>query len=216
MTTETPMRIWADQENLTWVEVYPGEAMQDYEDALTALEAFGLAEIRDRKASDTAGCRVAGERDYAAISAFMNENAGVGYGFAPAVPPSYYDDVHVRSRQFNNEEYNFLKERDGRLIAVLLMAVPPFDQVSSAATVRAAVFSGALDEQACVECLRDLLRYARHAFDGEFAKFRFPYSDARQDWLRDALLQEGFSETCTLRREIANRVDLTLYDRVIG
>jgi hypothetical protein len=49
MTDAAPKRIWADQENLTWVEVYPGEAMMDYE-AEYILASEHAALIREAEA----------------------------------------------------------------------------------------------------------------------------------------------------------------------
>ena len=49
MTDAAPKRIWADQENLTWVEECPGEAMMDYEaEYILASEVAAL--IREAEA----------------------------------------------------------------------------------------------------------------------------------------------------------------------
>lgn len=49
MTDAAPKRIWADQENLTWVEECPGEAMRDYEaEYILASEVAAL--IREAEA----------------------------------------------------------------------------------------------------------------------------------------------------------------------
>ena len=49
MTDAAPKRIWADQENLTWVEECPGEAMKDYEaEYILASEVAAL--IREAEA----------------------------------------------------------------------------------------------------------------------------------------------------------------------
>lgn len=189
---------------------------KDYRDGLTLLECFDLAELADLPEPDTNGCRVAGERDYKAVGAFLCENLSKGRSLAAITDPLYYTEDHVRARQFMNREYNFLRERDGVLQAVLVVAVPKSESVSSVVSLESIAFEAALTEREAGECLAALVDFAEQEFRGDLAKLRFIRSDDSQDWMVDRLVQAGFHPVCTLEKELNCTRDVTFYDRMIG
>ncbi len=189
---------------------------RDFEDALTALECFELAKVAEREARAGNDCRVAGEKDYAAVSAFIRAHMACGHSYSPVANPEYYSAVSVRARQFNNSDYHFMKERGGELIAVLIVTVPTAGDVSSVVTLHAAVFSALLNKAESAACLHDLLEFAELEFKEEFSTFRFLYTDAKQDAMLSMLLDEGFTKVCTLEKELNKTIDLVIYDLYRG
>lgn len=185
---------------------------RDFEDALTALECFELAEIEGRNIPSHNGCCVAGEKDYAAVSDFMQAYVTAGFSFSPIEDLPYYSLDNVRIRQFNNKDYHFMKIEDGELLAVLVMNVPASDDVSSVATFSSVVFHDSLEENTCRSFLKDLLDFAAFEFAGEFNRFRFLYTNEKQKHILTLLQEYGFKKICTLEREILKHTDLVIYD----
>lgn len=187
---------------------------QDLADGLTLLECFDIAQVERNIVPKV--CRVAGERDYRRISAFLKKHAG------GAANPSliYAEEIHnedaVRFRQFNNQEYNFLVENNGE-IAALLIVRPPFpEDVSAVAYVRHAVFDGALPDEMRLQLLDAMLEEAAFAFRQDYGKLRYQYFDASQERLLNELKMLGFECVCTLEKEMPGGADLHVYDRRIA
>ena len=189
---------------------------KDLLDGLTLLQCFDLAELADLPERDDDGCRVAGERDYKAVGAFLTANAGKDFSLTAVTDPRYYTEDSVRARQFMNREYSFLRERDGALEAVLVTSVPRPENVSCVATIESVAFVEGIGEEAAEDCLRALLNFAGREFIGDLGKFRFLYMDPGQDWMLERLKQIGFAPVCTLEKEFYRSVDVTFYDRTIG
>ena len=195
-----------------------GDAQKaDWLDGLTLLECFDIAELTDLPlpARDPDGCRVAGERDYKAVGAFLQENVGKGFSAAAITDPRYYSEDNVRARQFLNQEYNFLREENGALQAVLTISVPRPENVSCVGTVDKVVFDAALDEPTAVRCLSSLISFAGEEFTGDLSKLRFFCTGGERGWLLERLVGLGFAPVCTLEREMHRSVDVTFYDRTI-
>lgn len=188
----------------------------DFEDAITALECFDLARVQERSGIAYKQCCVAGERDYALLAQFMQHYLSLGLSFTPVETPLYYSLDNVRLRQFTNTEYHFMKMDGSELLAVLVVGVPPGDDVSSVATFGAVVFRDTLDEAACRACLKDLLDFAAFEFRGELNRFRFLHvaEDPRQKQILPLLTDYGFQKICTLEKEILQKIDLKIYDYI--
>lgn len=189
---------------------------KDYLDGLTLLECFDIAEVADVPVPDTNGCRVAGERDYKAVGEFMQANVGKGFSVAAIRDSRYYTEDSVRARQFLNQEYNFIREQNGKIQAVLVISVPRPENVSSTASVESIVFAEALREDAAADCVDALVKYAEAEFKGDICKFRFTKSDACHAWMVSKLAGLGFEPVCTLEKELYRSVDVTFYDKMIG
>ena len=91
----------------------PEQLLRDLRDGLTLLECFDIAQVEEDKPVKL--CRVAGERDYRRISAFLAQHAGQGANQSLTYTPALHNEDGIRARQFNNHEYNFLAERDGQI-----------------------------------------------------------------------------------------------------
>ena len=187
---------------------------QDLADALTLLCCFDLAE--EEQTREAAGpCRVAGERDYRALAAFIQANMGQGLSLQPSGNPEYYNEDDLRYRQFNNHEYNFLMEAEGKIIATMNVAVPGLNDVSNAAFFQSVVFAKELPEDRCREIFRELVDFISAAFRGDLNKFRFALCSCGDAPLYALLPEMGFSRTAVFKKEADADTDLLLYDRMI-
>lgn len=187
---------------------------RDLRDGLTLLECFDIAQIEDEK--PVKFCRVAGERDYRRISAFLERHAGQGPNQSLAYSPALHNEDSIRARQFNNQEYNFLAEREGQIIALMIVRPPLAGDVSSVVYLQYVIYAAELSEAEQMVLLEALLAGVEAAFRQDYARLRYQYFDACQDGTLSALTAQGFQRTCTLERELLGGVDLTIYDRVIG
>lgn len=204
--------IWIDFEEVT--QGVPEQQRRDLRDGLTLLECFDIAQIEAEKPVKL--CRVAGERDYRRISAFLECYAGKGPNQSLAYSPALYNEESVRARQFNNHEYNFQAELEGQIVALMIVRPPAAGDVSSVVYLQHVIYAAELPEAEQTALLEALLAEVEAAFRQDYARLRFQYFDACQDGLLSALTAQGFQKTCTLERELLGGVDLTIYDRVIG
>lgn len=192
-----------------------GEQLRrDLLDGLTLLECFDIARIREEKA--VRPCRVAGERDYRRISAFLERHAGKGSNLSLAYSSAVHNEDDIRARQFNNHEYNFLAEREGEIIAVMIVRPPAADDVSSVVYLQHVIYASELSDPEQTALLTALLTEVESAFRRDYARLRFQYFNACQDGMLSALTAQGFRKICTLERELLGNVDVTIYDRMIG
>ena len=203
---------WIDFEEVT--QGVSEQQRRDLRDGLTLLECFDIAQIEAEKPVKL--CRVAGERDYRRISAFLECYAGKGPNQSLAYSPALYNEESVRARQFNNHEYNFQAELEGQIVALMIVRPPAAGDVSSVVYLQHVIYAAELPEAEQTALLEALLAEVEAAFRQDYARLRFQYFDACQDGLLSALTAQGFQKTCTLERELLGGVDLTIYDRVIG
>lgn len=187
---------------------------RDLSDGLTLLECFDIAQVEREIVSKT--CRVAGERDYRRITAFLKQHAG-----GEANPSLVYvEDAHnedaVRARQFNNQEYNFICEQEGEIAALLIVRPPFSEDVSAVLYVQHALFDGALPEETRMQLLSAMLEEAASAFRQDYGKMRYQVIDPCQERTLKELKKLGFTHVCTLEKEMAGGADLHIYDRKIG
>ena len=192
----------------------PEQLLRDLRDGLTLLECFDIAQVEEDKPVKL--CRVAGERDYRRISVFLAQHAGQGANQSLTYTPALHNEDGIRARQFNNHEYNFLAERDGQIIALMIVRPPAAGDVSSVVYLQHVVYATELPAAEHQPLLQALLTEVETAFRPDYARLRFQYFDACQDGMLSALANLGFQKTCTLERELLGGLDLTIYDRVIG
>lgn len=186
---------------------------RDLADGLTLLECFDIAQVERTVAARA--CRVAGERDYRRITAFLQKHAG------GTANPSlvYMEDAHnedaVRAHQFNNQEYNFICEQDGEIVALLIVRPPFTEDVSAVLYVQHALFDGALADEKRLQLLSAMLDEAAAAFAQDYGKLRYQCFDNCQERTLDELKKLGFEHVCTLEKEMSGGADLRIYDRWI-
>ena len=187
---------------------------RDLADGLILLECFDIARVEQNITPKV--CRVAGERDYRRITAFLQKHAG-----GPANPSLVYtEDAHkedaVRARQFNNQEYNFLCEQDGEITALLIVRPPFPEDVSAVLYVQHALFDSALPDETRLQLLLAMLEEAASSFRQDYGKLRYQVFDACQERTLKELTALGFTHVCTLEKEMAGGADLRIYDRRIA
>lgn len=186
---------------------------RDLTDGLTLLACFDIAQVE--QSIQPKVCRVAGERDYRRITAFLQKHAG---GMAnPSLV--YVEDAHnedaVRARQFNNQEYNFICEQDGEIVALLIVRPPFPEDVSAVLYVQHALFDGSLADEKRLELLSVMIGEAAAAFAQDYGKMRYQYFDACQVRALNELKALGFEHVCTLEKEMSGGAELCIYDRWI-
>ena len=183
------------------------EKRQALLDGLTLLSAFGAAELNDETRRSSAVCRVAGEKDYAAVAALITDDTTLRFGQLP-VDPVYMSQDSIRARQFNNEEYNFLYIENGEIMAVLTVCIPQASSYSAAFRLL-----GIAIGKDCVseDVINKLLECAMRSFCGEFRICRY-LCFAPNDPFAKTLLSKGFKETARLLGEAEDGADVTVYD----
>lgn len=202
---------WVDLDDLT--QGADDSLRRDLEDGLTLLECFDIAQVE--RVAVPKVCRVAGERDYRRITAFLQRHTG-----GPANPSLVYsEDAHnedsVRARQFNDQEYHFICEREGEIAALLIVRPPYPEDVSAVLYIEHALFDGALPEEMRPQLLQAMLDEAAEAFRQDYGKMRYQQFDACQARTLGELKALGFAHVCTLEREMSGGADLHIYDRWI-
>ena len=189
---------------------YEPEKQQDLRDGLILLSAFGAAVIRQEKAEGPSFCRVAGEKDYRAVSALIRREDARRFGKMP-MDPEYMSEDSIRARQFNNNEYNFLFFENGALKGVLLACMPSLKTYSAAFRLCGAAVEQGADAE---EAVGKLIDYTVLDFKDEFRVFRYLCFD-ENDPLLPVLENRGFKQTARLVKEAEDGGDVTVYDKRI-
>lgn len=191
-----------------------GQHRRDLEDGLTLLECFDIAQVeRDIQPKV---CRVAGERDYRRIAAFLKKHAGGSANPSLVYVEKLHNEDDIRSRQFNNQEYNFICEQEGEIIALLIVRPPFPEDVSAVAYVEHALFDSELTDERRLQLLAAMLEEAAAGFRVDYRKLRYQYVDACQQRTLSELKALGFAHICTLEKEMPSGAELQIYDRWIG
>lgn len=181
---------------------------------MTLLACFDIAQVEQNIPPKV--CRVAGERDYRRITAFLQKHAGGKANPSLAFVEDAHNEEAVRARQFNNQEYNFLCEEDGEIIALLIVRPPFPEDVSAVVYVQHALFDGTLADEMRLQLLSAMLEEAASAFAQDYGKLRYQFFDACQTRTLNELETLGFEHVCTLEKEMSGGADLHIYDRRIA
>lgn len=83
--------------------VSPQKVRNDYENVLYELNAYSVADLKNREPSRLTGCRIAEISDYAALSDFMQKNLASGFSCAMSVNQAAYSllSIYIRLRNKN-------------------------------------------------------------------------------------------------------------------
>lgn len=189
------------------------QAYKDYEELLYQLECFELVKIEKEEQESILGCKIAGEKDYNEIARFITANIKNQFSYSNVVNMKYYNPISIRTRQFNNNEYNILYFSEGKIIADLVVALPPKTSGFVVVYFNAVFFSKELNESDSKRVLKELLEYASKLFEKNFCKLRFHYFNEMQNWLLDTLENMGFNKVCTFEKELREDKALTVYDK---
>jgi len=200
---------WIDFEDLA--QGADESLRRDLTEGLTLLSCFDIAEVEQE--SMPKPCRAAGERDYRRITAFLKKHAGGSLNPSLVYTEEAHNEDALRSRQFNNQEYNFICEEEGEIRALLIVRPPFSEDVSAVLYVEHALFDTALTEPDRQHLLAAMLDAVEEAFRQDYARLRYHYYDACQDDTLAALKMLGFEPVCVLAREMVNGADLHVYDR---
>lgn len=189
------------------------EIYKDYEELLYQLECFGIVEIERDNITKDNGCRIAGERDYFNIADFIQKNIYYRFSYSNITNMKYYNSISIRTRQFNNTEYNILYCLNGEIVAVLVIALPPNTSGFSVTYLNAVFFKNSLDEKDCITILKEQISFVDELFRRDFRKIRFHYYDAKQKWLLAQLETLNFKKICTFEKELYSNKNLSIYDK---
>lgn len=191
------------------------ELRSDYQDLIYQLEALGIIEIIEQEQLSENGCMLVGEKEYREVSKFILENGNNKFNLIDMTYPDNYSLPNLRARQFNGEEFNIIKLKDGKIIADVILAVAPFNTGISVVSFSAIVMDKSIEEDNVGNIIKELLEYSSGLFVDKYNKIRFYYTDEKQDYILNILKNIGFKKTCTLKKEICKNIDLTLYDKMI-
>ena len=188
------------------------EKKRNLKDGLILLSAFGAAKVSEEEAGEAGPyfCRVAGEKDFKTIAAFINSDAVRRLGTIPKSETGMNEDM-IRARQFNNLEYNFLCLKEGKLFAVLLVGMSGSESYSAAFRLCGIAVSAEADDTEVKNVAEMLLDNAVGEFQQEFSICRY-LCFAEEDALAELLKEKGFSKTAHLIGEAEDGGNVTVYD----
>lgn len=184
---------------------------QDLENGLTLLECFGIAEVSGNPRDEEKAVCVAGERDYRPLAAFLAGDRARFYGNIGEPDSAYYDEDHIRARQFNNEEYNFYLRREGRLVANLVVVMPKDESIGRTCQLGWLAVDKDTDEAETGDIAAQLLAYAVAGLKDDFIRYRY-LSIKKDDNFVPLLLELGFRQIVRLENEVAAGIDTVVYD----
>lgn len=126
-------------------------AMKEFEELIYQLESFGILLISNKEVFYGEGCKVAGERDYADIANFIECNLKNQYSYSSITNTAYFNSISIRSRQFNNLEYNILKRKDEKILSDLIISMPASTSGLSVIFINGIIFDSELTEEKCAK-----------------------------------------------------------------
>lgn len=186
---------------------------KDYEDALTLLNCFDIAEIIDDKV--ITNLYVAGEKEYRILSPFIINNNGKGLSTKLKFSDSYYSEDNLRYRQFNNEEYNFYYKENDDIKAVINFHVTAPTDLTDIGTFQYVIFKDGLSAEGSKELFDKLLLFVEKKFHNDLVKLRFEFIGNVDDFIVDEIIKCGYSHVATLEKEIDGKKDLIFYEKRI-
>lgn len=186
---------------------------KDYEEIIYQLESFGIITISNKDKDISSGCKIAGERNYLEVANFIENNKDNVFSYTSISNMQYYNPISIRSRQFNNTEYNLMYIRDERIISLLVVSLPPNTSGFSVIYLNSVFFENSIPEKECIGLLNELINFATKLFKDDFTKIRFHYFNTKQNWLLEQLKYSGFKKSCALEQEIDKNIKLDVYDK---
>lgn len=184
------------------------------EDALFALHAAGLADLKDIPSFGGTGIRWASLRDAHAVSGFCRANLEKSRSCTVSLDSRYYSCPAIYTRIKQGAEYFLLKEEEGQIRAVALFGLSYRYFGNSAFELRSFIFEDGMDDETCRKTICDLASYARQSLKGKVLKLRYEFINPRQQFIVDALKESGFREKAHFRSELKSGGDLILLDLV--
>lgn len=186
-------------------------------DALVLLNCFGVAQIEEETCDPALPrTRIAGEREYRSVSAFLLKHRHLkdAYLLHGNLPDEYYSEDNLRTRQFNNQEYNFYIEQNGLPQALLQIAMPDPVCLTRTATICGLICGTEADEEEKRRFSAMLIDRACSALQEDCDRLRFLCTAETQS-LRAFLTEQGFREIGRLTAERPDGGDVTILDRRI-
>jgi hypothetical protein len=180
-------------------------------DGLRVLTAFGAARIIKEEDKDPDGFkfRVAGEKDYKDVAAFLGGKGTKTYGFVVSGDPATEDNL--RANQFNNMEYLFLCRKNGKIVGLTVAIMPKETAATRAFQISGVVVADKLTDEEKDTVVKGLWDYVKKAFEGEFKICRH-ISYAEDDKFLSYLKDFGFIKTATLEKETSAGATSFVYD----
>lgn len=188
----------------------------DLNDLLYQLEALGIAQIINRENIQFDQIRIAGEKDYSNISKFIIKNIDNKNAYSSIVNKNYYEPYLIRTRQFNNLEYNVLKyDENGNIIANIVLLLPPAASYFTSMNINSLIFNENIDSEYMETIIKEMFKFINDNFKMDFNKIRIFHFDERQDSIIEILKKIGFKKICVYEKEIEKSIDLIVYDKFI-
>lgn len=205
---------WTDFDELTGN--FDEAKLKDYEEALTLLSAFGVAEIEE-KPTKSEGIFVAGEREYAAVSEFLLKNRADANNFLwdYNADDEYFSLSKVRERQFNNIEYHFMYKNDDEILSVLIVRTAPQGTLSTSLLLSGLLFKPNLTAEEKQNIFGEFLRYVSKEFCGDYRRLRFLrkiLANGCYEEIFSLLKEYNFIKKATLKNELLGGGDVEIYD----
>lgn len=204
---------WTDFDELT--KGFDPDKLRDYEDTLTLLSAFGIAEIETLPPKDE-GVFVAGEREYAAVSEFLLKHRKEKGNFLLSdAGDDFFSQSNVRARQFNNVEYNFTYKKGGEILALLIVETAAKGTLSTSLTLNGLIFRQNLSDEERQNITREFLKYLAGEFCEDYRRLRFLRKITAEnvdETVFNMLKSEGFKKTAVLKNELYGGKDVEIYD----
>lgn len=192
------------------------EIKSDLNDLLYQLEALGIVQIINRETIKFNQIRIAGERDYSNISKFIKKNIDNDNTYCSIVNKNYYEPYLIRTRQFNNLEYNILKyDENGNIIANMVLLLPPTASYFTSMNINSIIFDKDIDYENVEIIIDEMFKFIVDNFKMDFNKIRIFYFDERQESIIEILKKIGFKKICVYEKEIEKSIDLVIYDKFI-
>ena len=186
--------------------------IEDLEDTVYLLSTYSVLKLIEDKNDDPRNTvRVAGEKDYVDISDFIKRNINNPENYFYNDFIELYSPVPIRTRQFNNLEYNILAKKEGRIVAILTLAIPP--KMSTALSVILVAFECGLSKETSISVMEQMLNYSSGLFKKSMKKYRVNIFNEKQRGVSSMFDNLGFREITRYVNETRDGNDLIVLDR---
>lgn len=191
------------------------ELTRDIKDGIILLECFDIADCHDDPRNIVKNVRVAGERDYRSIAAFIKENHEDSFGYINNWNEKEFSEDIIRARQFMNTEYYFIAREKEELKGVLIVKPPAPDSLTMILTICGAIFHKESDNDQKNALTEKLIKEAASMFSEEFCVIRYMEMSDKQQNFTEAVKKIGFEKKYVLKKETADGKDVIIYQTEI-